>query len=143
MDDNHEFSQEEMPMAPMSQINLTNRGQARRRHRLVIMRDSSGRVIATTRSRIRATSVLSSRGQVVIPREIREALKADKGDRIVFQTIGGQTMIVRVEKQPTSDSLFGVLQSKVPPEMRNQDWDHIRQMAKQQKTEEFKKRGLE
>lgn len=132
-------------MTPMSQTNLTNtkRKQAHRGHRLVIMRNSSGRVIATTKAGLKAASVLSSRGQVVIPHEIREALKADKGDRIVFQTIGGQTMIVRIEKQPTSDTLFGILQSKVPPEMRNQDWDRIRQMAKQKKTEGFKERGRE
>ena len=90
-----------------------------------------------------ASSVLSSRGQVVIPSEIlREALKADQGDRVVFHTIDDQTMIVRIEKHPTSDNLFGVLRSKIPPEMRNRDWDQIRQIAKQHKTEEFQERGL-
>lgn len=129
-------------MSAMSKTNVTGK-RPRPRRRLTSIRDRSRRVIATTRAiGTEASSVLSSRGQVVIPSEIlREALKADQGDRVVFHTIDDQTMIVRIEKHPTSDNLFGVLRSKIPPEMRNRDWDQIRQIAKQHKTEEFQERG--
>lgn len=66
----------------------------RRARLLLVRRDKSGRVVATASSGgVRASSVLSSRGQVVIPSEIRDTLKADKGDRVIFQALDDHTMV--------------------------------------------------
>lgn len=43
------------------------------------------------------TSSLSSKGQVTIPKEIREAMGLKPGDRIAYQLQNGAVMLTRVE----------------------------------------------
>lgn len=81
--------------------------------------------------RLMASSVLSSRGQVVVPNEIRQFLRAEKGDKLIFQVMDGESMMVRVEKKPSVDALFGTL--KVPGQLRNLDMSDIVKRAKTNK----------
>ncbi|WP_218669699.1 AbrB/MazE/SpoVT family DNA-binding domain-containing protein, partial [Ferroacidibacillus organovorans] len=104
--------------------------------RLNVIRGRAGQMIAFQSSDgVNATSILSSRGQVVIPSEIRNALRMENGDRMVFRVINDQMMVVSIEKLPTSDEVYGILASGVAPEMRNRDWNEILDAAKKEKVE--------
>lgn len=103
---------------------------------LNVIRGRAGQLIAFQSSDgVNATSILSSRGQVVIPSEIRNALRMENGDRMVFRVINDQMMVVSIEKLPTSDEVYGILASGVAPEMRNRDWNEILDAAKKEKVE--------
>ncbi len=139
-----EAGEEETMTAAQDTIKKGNIGEKDRRiASLRVRRSTPGRLAAAESSGARASSVLSSRGQIVIPVEIRNALQAEKGDRVVFRALDDRTMIVRIEKKPTSDGLFGILKTKVQPTMRNRDWDEIRQIAHDRKAEEYPARGHE
>lgn len=146
MPDKKSDAQEGKTMTALSGAN-TLKSLQRVNHRIRpirVNRDKSSRFVAIAKTDgIRAFSVLSSRGQVVIPSEIRDVLKANKGDKVLFQTLDDHSMIVRIEKRATSDELFGVLQAQVPPQMRNQDWDKIRRITNEAKAEENRAKGLE
>ena len=135
--------EESMTTAPDTIRKGNIKRKDRRMASLRVRRSTSWRLVAAESGGTRASSVLSSRGQIVIPIEIRNALKAEKGDRVVFRALDDRTMIVRIEKKPTSDGLFGILKSKVQPAMRNRDWDDIRQIAQNRKAEEYPTRGHE
>jgi len=49
---------------------------------------------------------ISSKGQVTIPKEIREYLGVRPGDRLEFEIVDGN-VIVRLSKKP-SDSILGI-----------------------------------
>ncbi|WDL99750.1 AbrB/MazE/SpoVT family DNA-binding domain-containing protein [Alicyclobacillus sp. ALC3] len=55
-----------------------------------------------------AISTLSSKGQTVIPVEIRRLLGAEQGDQIVFKVIEGQVIVEAVKRQALT-SLIGIL----------------------------------
>lgn len=44
-----------------------------------------------------ATSTLSSKGQITIPKEIRERLGAQAGDTIVYEVVNDTVILKRVE----------------------------------------------
>ncbi|MCX5994237.1 MAG: AbrB/MazE/SpoVT family DNA-binding domain-containing protein [Chloroflexi bacterium] len=51
-----------------------------------------------------STGILSAKGWVVIPQELRERYRLKKGDRVHFIDYGGVVAIVPVSKQPLVDS---------------------------------------
>lgn len=53
-------------------------------------------------------SVVSEKGLVVIPKEIRERFGIKKGDRIQFLDWGGRIVVVPISKDPIEAS-FGML----------------------------------
>lgn len=58
-------------------------------------------------------TTLSSKGQVTIPKEIREFLGVKAGDGVRFE-IRGEEVIVRPVRRQSLESLMGSLKSKVP-----------------------------
>lgn len=56
-----------------------------------------------------ATAKLSSKGQLVVPSEIRKILNAEEGDRVIFKTTD-YGILLEVEKRVDLMSLFGSLQ---------------------------------
>ena len=51
-----------------------------------------------------STGILSAKGWVVIPQELRERYRLKKGDRVHFIDYGGVVAIVPVSKHPLVDS---------------------------------------
>jgi AbrB family looped-hinge helix DNA binding protein len=50
------------------------------------------------------TSILSAKGWVVIPQELRERYGLKKGDRVRFVEYGGVIAVVPVSKNPVGES---------------------------------------
>lgn len=50
------------------------------------------------------TGILSAKGWVVIPQELRERYRLKKGDRVHFVDYGGVVAIVPVSLQPLKDA---------------------------------------
>lgn len=58
---------------------------------------------------MRASSTLSSKGQTVIPAEIRHRLGAEQGDQMIFTVIDENTVTLQVAKRQSLTSLVGIL----------------------------------
>ena len=50
-------------------------------------------------------SPVSEKGQVTIPKEIRDSLKLKRGDRMVFLEVDGQVVIRKAKSDKLSESL--------------------------------------
>lgn len=59
-----------------------------------------------------ATSTLTSKGQITIPKEIRDRLGVQEGDRIVFQFDEQGRLILRPETRDPLDGLVGILRHR-------------------------------
>jgi len=68
---------------------------------------------------------LTSKGQITIPKPVRDALKLDEGDQVVFRVIEGERAILA--RTPNLLELAGSV--PVPPEVRGLPWDEIRRRA--------------
>lgn len=69
-------------------------------------------------------ATLTSKGQVTIPKEVREALGLGVGDRVYFQVREGGAVMTKV---PDFIELAGSV--PVPPELRAVPWKKIREEA--------------
>ena len=63
---------------------------------------------------------LSSKGQVTVPRAVREALSLEKGDRLVFRVEGDHAVLAR-----TPDLLAMVGSVSVPAAKRGTQWAEV------------------
>jgi AbrB family looped-hinge helix DNA binding protein len=59
------------------------------------------------------TGTISSKGQITIPKKIRELLKADTFDKVVFIPLEDGKVMITI-KQKTATALFGMLKHKRP-----------------------------
>ena len=59
------------------------------------------------------TGTISSKGQITIPKKIRELLKADTSDKIVFIPIDDRKVMITIKQNPAT-ALFGMLKHKMP-----------------------------
>lgn len=59
-------------------------------------------------------STITSKGQVTIPAEIREALSLKKGDKLVW-TATEKGLTATVERPPTPDEVFGIFRQYARP----------------------------
>lgn len=59
------------------------------------------------------TSTVSSKGQVTIPKKIREFLKVEKFDKIVFIPLEDGKVMITSKQTPVSE-LFGMLKHRKP-----------------------------
>ena len=63
---------------------------------------------------------LSSKGQVTLPRAVREALSLEEGDRLVFRVEGNRAVLAR-----TSDLLAMAGSISVPAAKRGTPWAEV------------------
>jgi antitoxin PrlF len=63
---------------------------------------------------------LSSKGQVTVPRAVREALSLEKGDRLVFRVDGDRAVLAR-----TPDLLALAGSVSVPAARRGTPWTEV------------------
>lgn len=63
---------------------------------------------------------MSSKGQVTVPKAVREALGVGAGDEIVFRVEGNRAILAR-----TSDFLSLAGSVAVPAAKRNASWDEV------------------
>jgi len=68
---------------------------------------------------------VTSKGQVTVPKAVREALGIEEGDQVVFRVEGNRAVLART---PDFLSLAGTI--KVPAEMRNLAWDEVIRRAR-------------
>ena len=63
---------------------------------------------------------ITSKGQVTVPKAVREALGIKEGDAIVFRVEGNRAVLAR-----TADFLSLAGSVKVPAAKRNAAWDEV------------------
>jgi AbrB family looped-hinge helix DNA binding protein len=71
-----------------------------------------------------AEAKLSSKNQIVIPREVRQQLNLKPGDKVVLALRGDTAIMIRKPKK-YSDALAGIMEGLYPPdylERERQSW---------------------
>ena len=68
---------------------------------------------------------VTSKGQITIPKPVREALKLSEGDRVVFRVIAGERAILA--RTPDLLELAGTV--PVAADVRGLSWEEIRRRA--------------
>jgi antitoxin PrlF len=68
---------------------------------------------------------VTSKGQITIPKPVREALKLTAGDRVVFRVVEGERAILA--RTPDLLDLAGAV--PVPAGVRRLPWEEIRRRA--------------
>jgi len=63
---------------------------------------------------------VTSKGQVTVPKSVREALGIKEGDAVVFRVEGNRAVLAR-----TADFLSLAGSAKVPAARRNAAWDEV------------------
>jgi len=63
---------------------------------------------------------MSSKGQITVPKAVRDALGIGEGDTVVFRVEGNRAVLART---PVFLSLAGTI--KVPAARRNAAWDDV------------------
>jgi AbrB family looped-hinge helix DNA binding protein len=71
-----------------------------------------------------ATARISSKGQITIPKAVRDALGVAEGDMLVFRVEGRRAIVAA-----TVDLIDLAGSVSVPVEVRGRSWDDIRQRA--------------
>jgi AbrB family looped-hinge helix DNA binding protein len=68
---------------------------------------------------------LTSKGQITIPKPVRDALKLEEGDRVLFRLLEGEKAILA--RTPDLLDLAGSV--PVPPTARGLPWEDVRRRA--------------
>ncbi len=68
---------------------------------------------------------MTSKGQVTVPKAVREALGLEAGDQLIFRVEGDHAIVART---PNFLELAGTI--AVPDELRGASWDEIRTEAR-------------
>lgn len=68
---------------------------------------------------------VTSKGQITIPKPVREALKLNEGDQVVFRVIEGERAILA--RTPDLLELAGSV--SVPAGVRGLSWEKVRRRA--------------
>lgn len=56
---------------------------------------------------IHEVATITSKGQITLPKPIRQALGVDYGGRVAFELRGSQVVVTRAEEQPHEDPAIG------------------------------------
>ena len=75
---------------------------------------------------------VTSKGQVTIPKAVREALGVQPGDDVLFRVVEGHAVLAR-----TPDFLDLAGSVEVPPELKGKSWQEIRAMAREARRDEL------
>ena len=67
---------------------------------------------------------VTSKGQITLPKAVREALGVEPGDRVLFRVVDGHALVAR-----TPDLLELAGSIPVPPSLRGLSWEEIRERA--------------
>ena len=78
---------------------------------------------------------VTSKGQVTIPKGVREALGVEPGDHVLFRVVEGHAVLAR-----TPDFLDLAGSVEVPPELKGKSWQEIRAMADEARIAEWRRR---
>ena len=57
-------------------------------------------------------STITAKNQVTIPSDIRDALNAKMGDKVMFKLVDDHTAIIQIVKKPSTRSLIGALRNE-------------------------------
>ena len=60
-------------------------------------------------------STITAKNQVTIPSDIRDALNAKAGDKVMFKLMDDNTAIIQIVKKPSTRSLIGALRNESRP----------------------------
>jgi antitoxin PrlF len=66
-------------------------------------------------------ATLTSKGQITLPKPVRDALGLKEGDRVLFRVFEGRAVLAKVE-----DFLDLAGSVKVPPEKKGKAWSAIK-----------------
>lgn len=69
-----------------------------------------------------AAARLTSKGQITIPKAVRDALGLEDGDQVVFRVEGDRAVLAR-----TPDLLELAGSIRVPEDVESLSWDEVRQ----------------
>lgn len=72
---------------------------------------------------------MSSKGQVTVPKPVRDALGLDEGDEVIFRVDGDRAVLART---PDFLSLSGSI--AVPAAKRNVAWDDVIRTTRRERT---------
>jgi antitoxin PrlF len=78
---------------------------------------------------------LTSKGQVTLPKAVREALGLHEGDRVVFRVEGSYAVLAR-----TADLLELAGAVPVSSAQRGADWDEVRDQTRRARGERLEQR---
>jgi AbrB family looped-hinge helix DNA binding protein len=70
-------------------------------------------------------ATVTSKGQITLPKSVREALGVHEGDRVVFRVLADRAVVAR---SPSLLDLAGSV--AVPAEVRGAAWPEIRRRAR-------------
>jgi AbrB family looped-hinge helix DNA binding protein len=68
---------------------------------------------------------LTSKGQLTMPKPVRDALGLKEGDRVLFRVEGERAIVART---PDLLALAGTV--PVPPELRDVPWEEVRRRTR-------------
>ncbi len=82
-----------------------------------------------------AVSHITSKGQLTVPKAVRDALKLKEGDRVVFRVAGERAELAR-----TADllELAGVVSASAPQAELAAGWDEVRRQLRQTRARQKK-----
>ena len=78
---------------------------------------------------------VSSKGQITLPKELRDAIGLDRGDTVLFRVEDGYAVLAKI---PSFLDLAGSV--PVPPHLRGQSWSKIREETARKRAEAWKKK---
>jgi antitoxin PrlF len=77
-----------------------------------------------------ARARMTSKGQVTIPKPVREALDLNEGDEVVFRVERSRALL---SKTPDFLALAGAVE--IPPDKRGTPWDDVLRRTRRQRAE--------
>ena len=80
-------------------------------------------------------SHITSKGQVTVPKAVRDALKLKQGDRVVFHVVGERAELAR-----TADllELAGAVSVSAPQAELSAGWDEVRRQLRRTRSRQKK-----